>query len=48
MGKIIFVLVGGLVNCMCVVVLVVMLVGKMKSELSIIWFWDWVLNVLFY
>lgn len=44
MGKITFVPVGGLANRMRAVASAVMLAGKTKSELSIIWFRDWALN----
>lgn len=40
MGKITFVPVGGLANRMRAVASAVMLAGKTKSELSIIWFQD--------
>lgn len=48
MGKITFVPVGGLANRMRAVASAVMLAGKTKSELSIIWFRDWALNAPFY
>ena len=48
MGKITFVPVGGLANRMRAVASAVMLAGKTKSELSIIWFQDWALNAPFY
>ena len=48
MGKITFVSVGGLANRMRAVASAVMLAGKTKSELSIIWFRDWALNAPFY
>ena len=48
MGKITFVPVGGLANRMRAVASAVMLAGKTKSDLSIIWFRDWALNAPFY
>ena len=48
MGKITFVPVGGLANRMRAVASAVMLAGKTKSELSLIWFQDWALNAPFY